>query len=626
MINLFHLFWMFYPILAGAPNTEAKLPAIRAEAAPSHGQAVLLVQFRAVVLDSSRIISFSWDFDDRDGIQVDKFQKDPTTVYAEPGIYRATLTAANDRGKITGDVVEITVEPRTYQAHAPIHLSDVHGTAEAPYVIEGYDIANPDGNGIFLERCSHIAIRQCRIHHCRGTEEVFFENTSGMAIFAVDSDHLEITGNYIHDNQKGIYLRTSRGSRLIANVIRSSEVNVGVTVSCNHHLEVAHNVLVDNGDIRYFERQRILGFQIGHTDSARIHDNFVIGSTSDGIAVNGYYKPWVGHEVEFVSEGVEIYNNTSRGNEEQGIWLIGVRGAKVYNNYIERNCATGIFLQWNVSDTDIFNNIVIGNQEFHGCTFPQGGAGIGVSNSYDNRIVNNTIVQGGNGIDFGSPDLADDPDGRYPYPSTGNVLKNNIIAYNDGYGIDVHDRTSTVDLSFNNVYANGEAYWGCSPGRGDVSADPRFVDAWHGNFALLANSPCRDRGDPVPAYRDRDGTWNDMGAFGGPYAFAGMVPARAEPLPAGRPYGRLLGMYPNPFVESTAILYQLFGDVRAKVGVYNALGQSIATLDETAGQPGVHVIRWDGADRQGRFVASGFYLIRFEVSGTQQVGKVLRLR
>lgn len=389
---------------------------------------------------------------------------------------------------------------------------------------------------------------------------------------------------------------------------------------------------MDNGDIRYFERQRILGFQISHTDSVRIHDNFVEGSTSDGIAVHGYYKPWVGHEYKFVSKGVEIYNNTSRANEEQGIWLIGVRGAKVYNNYMERNCATGISLQWNVSDTDLFNNIVIGNREFHGCTFPQGGAGIGVSNSYDNRIVNNTIVQGGNGIDFGSPDLADDPDGRYPYPSTGNVLKNNIIAYNDGYGIDVHDRTSTVDLSFNNVYANGESYGGCSPGRGDGSADPRFVDTEHGHFALLADSPCRDRGDPAPAYRDRDGTWNDIGAFGGPYAFEGMVPTYAAPRSEERPEARLLGMVPNPFARSITIVYQPFGKVHVKMEVYNLVGQSIVTLSDAVGQPGVHVAQWDGTDGRGKVVASGLYLIRLNVdavspkSDAQQVGKVLRLK
>lgn len=211
MIKFFRFLWMFYLILAGAPNAEAKSPAIRAEAIPSHGQVVLLVQFKAVILDSSRSVSFSWDFDDRDGIQVDKFQKDPTTVYAEPGIYRATLTAANDRGEIGRDVVEITVVPRAYQVHPPIHLTDVHGTAEAPYVIEGYDITNPNGNGIFLERCRHIVIRQCHIHDCGGTEKVFFENTSGMAIFAVDSDYLEITGNTIHDNQKGVYLRKLQG-------------------------------------------------------------------------------------------------------------------------------------------------------------------------------------------------------------------------------------------------------------------------------------------------------------------------------------------------------------------------------------------------------------------------------
>jgi len=105
-----------------------------------------------------------------------------------------------------------------------------------------------------------------------------------------------------------------------------------------------------------------------------------------------------------------------------------------------------------------------------------------------------------------------------------------------------------------------------------------------------------------------------------------MVPAHAESLPEGRPYGRLLSMVPNPFVESTTIVYQLFGDVRVKMRVYNPAGQDIVTLINGLGKPGVHVVQWDGTDRYGRFVASGFYLIRLEASESQQAGKVRLLK
>ncbi len=43
------------------------------------------------------------------------------------------------------------------------------------------------------------------------------------------------------------------------------------------------------------------------------------------------------------------------------------------------------------------------------------------------------------------------------------------------------------------------------------------------DYALLAASPCIDAGDPAEAFRDPDGTRNDVGAFGGPDALAGAL-------------------------------------------------------------------------------------------------------
>jgi hypothetical protein len=50
---------------------------------------------------------------------------------------------------------------------------------------------------------------------------------------------------------------------------------------------------------------------------------------------------------------------------------------------------------------------------------------------------------------------------------------------------------------------------------GNISADPRFVNAEGGDYSLGLDSPCMDAGDPDAAYNDADGTRCDMGAFGG---------------------------------------------------------------------------------------------------------------
>lgn len=52
---------------------------------------------------------------------------------------------------------------------------------------------------------------------------------------------------------------------------------------------------------------------------------------------------------------------------------------------------------------------------------------------------------------------------------------------------------------------------------GNISASPSFVNAAGGNFALTANSPLQNVGDPV--IFDTNGTRSDIGLFGGPQAY-----------------------------------------------------------------------------------------------------------
>ena len=57
------------------------------------------------------------------------------------------------------------------------------------------------------------------------------------------------------------------------------------------------------------------------------------------------------------------------------------------------------------------------------------------------------------------------------------------------------------------VVASRSCIAGGAPGAGNISDDPRFVDAAAGDFRLLASSPCIDAGDPaaLPAGLDLDG-------------------------------------------------------------------------------------------------------------------------
>ena len=98
-------------------------------------------------------------------------------------------------------------------------------------------------------------------------------------------------------------------------------------------------------------------------------------------------------------------------------------------------------------------------------------------------------------------------------------IKNNIIAFNGGRGIDLG--SGNEQIAYNDVYGNTKgSYYGCSSGMGDISLNPKFIDPNAGNYALRSDSPCKDSGSPGTMYNDPDGTRNDMGAYGGPESVA----------------------------------------------------------------------------------------------------------
>ena len=139
-------------------------------------------------------------------------------------------------------------------------------------------------------------------------------------------------------------------------------------------------------------------------------------------------------------------------------------------------------------------------------------------------VVNNTIVESGYGLDI--------------YSGSGTpVFKNNIIAHTN-FGVNTIGYSSAV-RSYNNVYGNTYNYIGFddTPGIGDISLNPQFVDRDNGDFRLREDSPCIDRGDPDAQYNDPDGSRNDIGVynyFGGPPSAPTGLTATPGPAAAGQ--------------------------------------------------------------------------------------------
>ncbi|MBN2057605.1 MAG: DUF1565 domain-containing protein, partial [Candidatus Saganbacteria bacterium] len=245
--------------------------------------------------------------------------------------------------------------------------------------------------------------------------------------------------------------------------------------------------------------------------SAVIEDNTIV--CSPAILARGIYVGGAG-------DGTAIIDNDIRAQTTTAACIYLATAAD--NIFIESNSleasAYGVFLSNGNDDFTVTRNTIVGNGSVGfgvaGLLSVQGAVssnevrgfdGYGItftSLSKDARIdiYNNTIVKNDYGIGCGS--------------TSTNVtceVYNNIIAsevggfsYSGSKGI-VQGSTAVVNSRYNCIYANDTAYEGTvSDKTGDISVDPKFIDATNNDFHLVLTSPCIDTATP-------EGT--DMGAY-----------------------------------------------------------------------------------------------------------------
>lgn len=174
---------------------------------------------------------------------------------------------------------------------------------------------------------------------------------------------------------------------------------------------------------------------------------------------------------------------------------------EIFANHATQN-GGGVYF-WPDTVFTLTNNVIADNSAV------EMGGGIYISDS-QGTLINNTIAENEEGAG----------EGICLAGSSAVTLANNIIVSHT-YGI-YNDGTGSPTVTYNDVWGNSVGdYWGVTPGTGNISADPGFVDPGGWDFHLMPGSPAINAGHPddsiAPAFDfDGDvrpaGTRVDMGA------------------------------------------------------------------------------------------------------------------
>lgn len=102
----------------------------------------------------------------------------------------------------------------------------------------------------------------------------------------------------------------------------------------------------------------------------------------------------------------------------------------------------------------------------------------------------------------------------------------------------------------------------------------------------------------------------------------------AEPPDDAATHFKLLTARPNPFINQTAITYELAAmpaERLCEIDIYNAVGRKVRSLVHESKNPGSYTVYWDGRDQAGTPAASGVYMIRMKIGEWKAVKKVVYL-
>jgi len=339
--------------------------------------------------------------------------------------------------------------------------------------------------------------------------------------------------------------------------------------------------------------------------------------------------------------GAVIRGNIVRNNHAYafggGIMVDGYDTTHNRRVVIEGNVVTGNRAGWWLPDEGDYGgiamwapgvvryNLIAGNGAYRPVYYAKaGGLGADVS---ETQVYNNTIV--GNAAQGGSPSGQGLGGGLYASswsPDGDGFIKNNIIAFNPwGGGVYAYvpDTSFRFVWDYNLVFGNEPAdYGGMAPGPHDIQSDPLFVDRFSGDYRLLPISPAIDAGDPTMPL-DPDSTRADIGA----YYFDQAVGIEGDDAPPSPFRFMLRQNYPNPFNGQTIISYYLNEESVVSLHIYAITGRLVVPLvNKEIQEAGEHTYVWEGRDARGLMVSTGVYFYELYVNEDRESRAMIMIK
>jgi predicted outer membrane repeat protein len=198
------------------------------------------------------------------------------------------------------------------------------------------------------------------------------------------------------------------------------------------------------------------------------------------------------------------------------------------------------------------------------------------------------------------------------------IVENNIIADNDGIGLQCGGAPAPGAIACNDLWMNGGGNYGgpdLTGIDGNISLDPRFCDAAARELTIRDDSPCAPEAGPCGL----------IGALGVNCTVLAVSEHDPENTPPQAVH--LLPPRPNPASLPVQIVFEVSTPTSIHLGIYAASGRRMATLADGVVAAGRHELTWPaGAGGRRLELAAGVYFITLDAGSWRETERFILVR